>query len=272
MNNIINNSEYSFEFWGHPAATYLHEIYFENNTCMNAGFGWGHSQRPDPNGAHLMFWGYHDEQTENIFIRNNIFYNSSNYGSYYGDLQTTIKFNIDFNCWYESSGLIAVIANQKYDFSSRWNDFVTVSGKDAHSLNADPLLNPDFTLSENSPCINAGTITTVNDDFNGTMRPQSDKFDIGAYEYPNQSKVDFKRSNSMSSVFPNPAKNVLTIKLSENEKSGLFSIIDLSGQEQIKFRLKDNETTIDISSLKSGFYFTRICFGKSIEMKKFIVR
>jgi len=271
-NNIINNSEYSYEFWGHPAETYLHEIYFENNTCMNAGFGWGHLQRPDPNGAHLMFWGYHDEKTENIFIRNNIFYNSSNYGSYFGDFQTTTKFNIDYNCWYESSGLIAVVANKKYDFSNSWNDYVSQSGQDAHSLNADPMLNPDFTLSENSPCINAGAITAVNEDFNGTKRPQSSNFDIGAYEYLNKSNTNFKLSNDKSTISPNPAKNSLTIKLGQNEKKGSFSIIDLSGQELIKCSLEENETTIDISNLKSGFYFARTCFGKSIEIEKIIIK
>ena len=271
-NNIINNSEYSYEFWGHPAGTYLHEIYFENNTCMNAGFGWGHAQRPDPNGAHLMFWGYHDEQTENIFIRNNIFYNSSNYGSYFGDFQTTTKFNIDYNCWYESSGLIAVIANKKYDFNSGWNNFVTYSGKDSHSINADPLLNPDFTLSENSPCINAGTVSTVNEDFNGTKRPQSSKIDIGAFEFLYSTKSEkIQRTNEIN-IYPNPTNNILTIECGSTHNQIHITIMNINGQKLMDCEQKNLKSDIDISYLTSGIYLLKLQEGNHVEVKKIIKR
>ncbi|MDM7925247.1 MAG: right-handed parallel beta-helix repeat-containing protein, partial [bacterium] len=72
-NNMIRNSEYSFELWAEPAGTWLHDIHFENNTCLNAGSGWGHGQRPDPNGSHLMLWGNTNERMDRVRIRNNIF-------------------------------------------------------------------------------------------------------------------------------------------------------------------------------------------------------
>ena len=44
------------EFWNRPAGVKSHNIVFEGNTCVNAGFVWSHAQRPDPNGCHLSFY------------------------------------------------------------------------------------------------------------------------------------------------------------------------------------------------------------------------
>lgn len=75
-NNIIWNAEYSFEYWNSPGSEITENILFEHNTCLNAGSGWGHEQRPDPNGAHLMFYSC-VSQTHNFVIRDNIFHNST---------------------------------------------------------------------------------------------------------------------------------------------------------------------------------------------------
>jgi len=75
-NNVIWNSEYSFEYWNRPATTVTRNILFEHNTCVDAGYGWAHNQRPDVNGGHLMF--YHNSATTTHFVvRNNIFATSS---------------------------------------------------------------------------------------------------------------------------------------------------------------------------------------------------
>ena len=67
--NVIWNSEYSFEYWN---AQLTRNVTFEHNTCVDAGFGWAHTQRPDPNGAHLMY--YHNRAaTTNFVVRDNIF-------------------------------------------------------------------------------------------------------------------------------------------------------------------------------------------------------
>ena len=74
--NVIWHAEYSFEYWNGPATTVTRNILFEHNTCVDAGFGWAHSQRPDVNGGHLMF--YHNlAATTNVVVRNNIFASSS---------------------------------------------------------------------------------------------------------------------------------------------------------------------------------------------------
>ena len=67
--NVIWNSEYSFEYWN---AQLTRNITFEHNTCVDAGYGWAHSQRPDINGAHLMYYS-NRAATTNFVVRNNIF-------------------------------------------------------------------------------------------------------------------------------------------------------------------------------------------------------
>ena len=71
-NNVIWNCEYSFEYWNGKGSITDH-IYFENNTCVNAGHGWGHRQRPDPSGRHLMFYN-NQAKTTHFYVRGNVFY------------------------------------------------------------------------------------------------------------------------------------------------------------------------------------------------------
>ncbi len=55
-NNLIRNSEYSFEYWNNPETAVTQNIRFIHNTCIDAGVVWSHAQRPDRNGSHLMFY------------------------------------------------------------------------------------------------------------------------------------------------------------------------------------------------------------------------
>jgi hypothetical protein len=71
-NNVIWNCEYSFEYWNRPAESETRNIEFVGNKCSNAGYGWGHAQRPDPSGCHLRFYDS-PARAENIVIRDNTF-------------------------------------------------------------------------------------------------------------------------------------------------------------------------------------------------------
>jgi len=71
--NVIWQAEYSFEYWN---AKRTENILFEHNTCVDAGYCWSHDQRPNPNGAHLMFYS-NPAATTNFVIRNNLFVRSS---------------------------------------------------------------------------------------------------------------------------------------------------------------------------------------------------
>lgn len=71
-NNKIWNCEYSYEFWSSSADGNVYNIIFEDNICQNAGYGWGHNQRPDKTGRHICFWAS-EPTVKNIYIRNNTF-------------------------------------------------------------------------------------------------------------------------------------------------------------------------------------------------------
>lgn len=71
--NVIWRAEYCFEYWNGKTTA---NILFEHNTCVDAGYGWAHNQRPDPNGAQLMFYR-NPAATTNFVVRNNVFVRSS---------------------------------------------------------------------------------------------------------------------------------------------------------------------------------------------------
>ncbi|MDO4557937.1 MAG: right-handed parallel beta-helix repeat-containing protein [Planctomycetia bacterium] len=70
--NEIWNCEYSFEFWNRGPESVTRGITFTGNRCRNAGYGWGHVQRPDRNGRHLMFYN-NSSQTSDFRVSDNEF-------------------------------------------------------------------------------------------------------------------------------------------------------------------------------------------------------
>ncbi len=75
-NNAIRNCEYSFEYWNRGPESVTDNIVFEKNVCTDAGFGWGHVQRSDPNGRHVMIYA-NTAKTTNFVIRDNVFQNAT---------------------------------------------------------------------------------------------------------------------------------------------------------------------------------------------------
>jgi hypothetical protein len=283
-NNIVSNCESSYEFWGDPAGTYIHDIYFENNTCLYAGFGWGHAQRPDPeHGTHLMFWGYVNEQTKNIYIRNNIFLESSNYGSRFDGTTATIAI-VDYNCWYESSGAVAQINGTNYNYSTQWAAYQKASKHDAHSVHVNPLLNPDYTLTNNSPCIDSGITTLeVVEDYNRAPRPQGKQYDIGAFESTTpttsveQVSGAIPREYELCQNFPNPFNPTTTISFSLPSKSFVsLNVFDLLGREVTTIIFEEMPAgnyshQWNAANMSSGIYFYRLQAGSFTETKKLVL-
>ncbi|RQO32314.1 hypothetical protein DBR32_01515 [Taibaiella sp. KBW10] len=57
------------------------------------------------------------------------------------------------------------------------------------------------------------------------------------------------------SAYPNPASNLLTIKISAKmAKDALIKVYDVLGKEQMSLKAKDTESQLDISSLPAGIY------------------
>jgi len=280
-NNIIDSSEYSFEYWERDESSIAHDIYFENNTCLNAGCGWGHSQRSDPNGTHLMFYS-HAAQIKDVYVRNNIFCNSSDWSVRWWNAADVNKVVLSHNCWYESSGPIARVANTYYDYATQWEDYKAATGQDFNSIARGPLLNTDCSLTGNSPCIDAGmTLATVPEDYNGVKRPQDNGYDIGAFEY--QEVVQLQNPGSPSGKFPlefsilNQAGGEarFTYAIPENTLVKI-KMYDISGKE-IGTLLNENrmagkyQGSLNIKTLSSGVYYCRMETNKYSAVRKMII-
>ena len=184
--NFFNNCFYSFEFWGRPLSSSADNIFFENNTCMNAGGGWSTAQRPDKGGAaHLKFFSS-DMLNSNVFIRNNIFYESVDYCLSSGN-KSVVAFTFDNNCYYQSSKQKQVIkwcggaARDGGDyFMDDLKAYQTKSGQELHTIFADPKLTPESALQSDSPAVDAGI--NVGYPFSGSAP------DMGAFEFAGDGK------------------------------------------------------------------------------------
>lgn len=178
--NIIEKAYWSFEYFcSTSTASTINGIYFQNNTCVDAGNSWSNAQRPlDQNeGRHLQLWSYDtDVSLSNFYIRNNIFSKATETAIRVGQtLAPLITF--DYNLYD-----VDVMA---YD----WNTYTSLSqwqaaySKDAHSISDDPefLSSSDFHLASTSPAIAAGYNVgyTYDFDLENFLAPPS----IGAYEY-----------------------------------------------------------------------------------------
>jgi len=174
-NNLISNCEYSFEFWISNASAIVNGIYFENNTCLNAGGGWGHSQRSNPNGRHIMMYS-NTATTSNVFVRNNIFYNATDSGIRIWSASDLLDITLNYNDWYVAT--VGLVNATTYTILTDWQ----ATTQDTHSIALDPLLTSDYKLQKTSPCIDAGVnLPEVTDDYDGV--PRGSATDIGAFEY-----------------------------------------------------------------------------------------
>ncbi len=185
--NVIWNSEYSFEYWNRPENSLTHHIYFDNNTCLNAGYGWGHDQRPDPSGRHLCFYTS-PAPAEEIYIRNNIFLEAKE-NAFYAPIwprEEILKLGMDYNCWYQAGGIMIQLPGQGFrmdqfaEYQNQWD-------KEEHSICANPSLanrSPgNFHLTAGSACLDTGTDLGLKADFDGAPIPQGTAADIGAFEF-----------------------------------------------------------------------------------------
>jgi uncharacterized protein (TIGR02145 family) len=68
-------------------------------------------------------------------------------------------------------------------------------------------------------------------------------------------------------VYPNPAKNIITIESKQNLEIEIFSI---EGQKIKSFKLINNKTDIDVLDLASGVYILNALTDKGIVTHKFI--
>jgi hypothetical protein len=183
--NVIWNSEYSFEYWNRPEASETHHVRFEHNTCFNAGGGWGHAQRPDPSGRHLCFYTS-PARAHDISIRANIFCGARDNAFYAPNWPRTAidALDMDYNCWFQPAGDMISIDQHRYPMSA-FADYQKEYGKELHSVAADPgainAAEHGFHLRAASPCLEAGMVGT-DDGVEREPATQGAAPSIGAHE------------------------------------------------------------------------------------------
>jgi alpha-galactosidase len=75
--NEVWNCEYSYEYWQQGEGAKTARVIIEDNVFRDAGKGWGHRQRWNPNAAHLMFYDT-TAATQGFVVRRNKFLRSEN--------------------------------------------------------------------------------------------------------------------------------------------------------------------------------------------------
>ncbi len=189
-NNVITNCEYSFEFFEHVSKLCLslphnvHDIYFENNTCVNAGGGWSHYQRwatikwyndtqptgrPNPDGTHfrIELLNAVTSSTPNIFIRNNIFCGATEMLFWVIDSTYLKKYISDYNDFWQVTdelkdtvpiGSFSGYGYPQTTYFISLNEWQAHTAQEQHSYNLAPLFisSSDFHLKPGSPLIGKG--------------------------------------------------------------------------------------------------------------------
>jgi hypothetical protein len=157
--NVIWDCEFSFEYWNRPEASQTRNIRFEHNTCIRAGGGWGHTQRPDPAGRHLCFYT-NSADTRGVVIRRNIFFEATDHAfdALWWDpasLANQQVITLDENCWWQPQGAMIRFKARRYA-AGEFAAYQADTGQEAHSIVADPKFADaealDLRLRSDSPC------------------------------------------------------------------------------------------------------------------------
>lgn len=160
------------------------------------------------------------------------------------------------------------------------NDTVTYTGIYDYNIDIDPqfLLSGDYpySLSNNSPCINAGNPDTTGlnipyYDLAGNIRIANGTIDIGAHEHLIAGNLSNLSTSSDISIYPNPAKDILIINFDNNDLyMGIIQIFNTNGQKVYGERMTKKTTQIDVRNLQKGIYFIKFNNQNKVETRVFI--
>ena len=141
-----------------------------------------------------------------------------------------------------------------------WESFKTASDFGEHAVNEDPLVEPDLSLNEESPCINAGIFSPyVSEDFAGLPRPSGSAPDIGAYEVQQPENVNITSHSEIIKIYPNPGSDIIYLQYPDNLTVNRISILGLNGWEiiaysMVNFSSDEKSHVLKIDYLPMGFY------------------
>ncbi len=71
-------------------------------------------------------------------------------------------------------------------------------------------------------------------------------------------------------IYPNPAKNTVTIETSQSGGEGTLSIFNASGQELLKKKVVSDKTQLDLGGFARGVYTIRLLVNDKVEVRKIV--
>ncbi|MDD3740141.1 MAG: T9SS type A sorting domain-containing protein [Bacteroidales bacterium] len=281
-NNLISNSEWSFEHWNRPIESVSSNIYFLNNTCLYAGDTWAKNQRdfdPTIRGSHLTFFQT-EAQTSDFYIMNNIFYESESTILYCLRAEDLNLFNFGHNCWYQThtDTLIKIYYDENtppytnivYN-TNQFDDYQNNYSTEENSILENPVfvneIENDYNLNYSSSCIDAGlngvpTLPVGETDFIGNNRIMPGYgmppavIDIGCFEFDFYStKISASNSTDIQ-IRPNPTKDYIYI--SSNQIMENIIIYDIFGKTHYQDNTKHSNIVLNISNFNPGIYLISI--------------
>lgn len=196
--NIMWNAGFDHfdQFWGKGVG----RVYFENNTCLNAGGGWPYLTEGRPRLSEFLpdSVGWHVDLdsvglgSSTLYIRNNIFSNATanrlvklstpDQGGWNGVV-------LDYNLYYQENpqDAIAQFGSRRF-LGTSFAEYRAATGKETHGLVGNPLFmapeKGDYRLRPGSAAIDAGGAGTGGMDFSDSVSGFRGKApDIGAWEF-----------------------------------------------------------------------------------------
>lgn len=135
----------------------------------------------------------------------------------------------------------------------------------------DGLLNTNWALNNNSPCIDAGNPTMMypSFDIDQNTRVVNGRIDIGAYEQPLITNLRY-RTETIMDLYPNPSNGNFTILLNTKEKQ-LIQLFDITGNVVLSQTIENGKAIIDGSNLAAGIYNINTKGSNSIANKKLVI-
>lgn len=127
-------------------------VYFEHNTCINAGGGFSLQGEvpprqseiyPQPMGHHVFIWRMEKPiQKESVFIRNNVFYEAPLGASLYSMIDSADEQNlvIDENTYCQTAGNLLVRMSGRIYGMDQFSLYQMETGHDKNSIAADPYI------------------------------------------------------------------------------------------------------------------------------------
>jgi len=90
------------------------------------------------------------------------------------------------------------------------------------------------------------------------------------YKYNGNLSTDEVNFSDTINIYPNPAKDQITINSTSNNQIGQVEIFNLLGAKVDEVTVNNHEAVIDVSTLKTGTYFLKIYADSGVSTEKII--